>query len=99
MPRFYKLHTIIDADTKELADLRVTRDRCHDNRKFIPMVGESASKGDTVYADGAYDTWLFQFVFKALVPCIIYRIPNVIFVWFRFSLITLKIWIKVLFGI
>ena len=56
MPRFYKLHAIIDVDTKELVDLRVTRDRCHDNRKFIPLVRESAYKGDTVYADGAYDS-------------------------------------------
>ncbi len=56
MPRFYKLHALIDVETKEIVDLRVTKDRCHDNRKFIPMVGESASSGDTVFADGAYDS-------------------------------------------
>ena len=55
MPKFYKLHALIDVETKEVVDLRVTKDRCHDNRKFLPIVGESASKGDTVYADGAYD--------------------------------------------
>ncbi len=54
-PRFYKLHALFDPDTKEIVDLRVTKDRCHDNRKFGPMIREAASRGDTIYADGAYD--------------------------------------------
>jgi hypothetical protein len=56
MPRFYKLHALIDVDTKQIADLRVTKDHCSDNRKFLPMVRESVREGDTVYADGAYDS-------------------------------------------
>ena len=56
LPKFYKLHALVDVDTKEIVDVRITKDHCADNRKFIPMVKESASRGDTVYADGAYDS-------------------------------------------
>ena len=54
--RFYKLHAIVDAETNELIDYKLTSDKVGDNKKFLPMVRESASKGDTVYADGAYDS-------------------------------------------
>ncbi len=56
MPKFYKLHALIDTESKEILDLRVTKDSCGDNRKFLPIIRESASRGDVVYADGAYDS-------------------------------------------
>ncbi len=54
--RFYKLHALVDAETKEIVDYRLTSDKVGDNKKFLPLVRESASRGDTVYADGAYDS-------------------------------------------
>jgi hypothetical protein len=53
--RFYKLHAEINSVTKKLLDYRLTSDRIGDNTEFLPMMKETASKGDTVCADGAYD--------------------------------------------
>ena len=56
MPKFCKMHAVIDIGAKEIVDLRVTTDRCHDNRKFLSIIKEAAKRGDAVYADGAYDS-------------------------------------------
>jgi IS5 family transposase len=54
--RFFKLHTFADAETKELIDYKLTSDEVGDNRKFLTRIKESTRRGDTVYADGAYDS-------------------------------------------
>ena len=54
-PKFYKLHAMIDVEDMELVDFRLTSEHVADNRKFLPIARESLARGDTLYADGAYD--------------------------------------------
>ena len=52
----YKLHTLVDTDTEELVDYRVTSDKVRDNSTFLSIVKGATKKGDIVYLDGAYDS-------------------------------------------
>ena len=54
-PKFHKLHAMIDVEEMEIVDFRLTSEHVADNRKSLAMIREAARRGDTVYADGAYD--------------------------------------------
>ena len=54
-PKFYKLHAVVDVEEMEIVDFRLTSEHVADNRKFLAVVREAARRGDTIYADGAYD--------------------------------------------
>ncbi len=54
-PKFHKLHAVVDVEDMIVVAFRLTSEHVADNRKFLPAIREAARRGDTVYADGAYD--------------------------------------------
>jgi transposase len=56
--KFVKLHIVADKKTGKIVEFRVTSEKTHDTKKFVPMVKEVTRKGKVakVYADAAYDS-------------------------------------------
>ena len=56
--KFVKLHIVADKKTGKIVGFRVTSEKTHDTKKFVPMVKEVARKRNVVklYADAAYDS-------------------------------------------
>ena len=53
---FIKMHIAVDAKSKKILALEVTKEDTHDSKKFKDLINKIDNKIDKVIADGAYDS-------------------------------------------